>query len=323
MRYSNIFEYGYDEISRDIKLALKDQYNGMIFSDLLEVVYKNLPYVKYKDIGDICNNCDVIDKKFFNATDIDSFVIHSFIELLDNDMKINVSVFDKGKFNIIKIYQYYKELNEIINNNLEINDFDLCNNYFDYYLIMKNSDNLFIKFVDKSMIYAKDFNNTLNNAKKIVTDRIGLENYNSIEEKILENSDVDLKPIITEVISKTKNINEEINRIKKIDINKEINKYQILVDDLLKDYEADLINKEELENYNRLYLGKINKLRIELQELESSKSSSINEDWIKKFKDKKEVDVIDRNIVIEFIDNIYVYEDGNIKIVFKNNDEYL
>lgn len=40
MRYSNIFEYGYDEISRDIKLALKDQYNGMIFSDLLEVVYK-------------------------------------------------------------------------------------------------------------------------------------------------------------------------------------------------------------------------------------------------------------------------------------------
>ena len=78
-----------------------------------------------------------------------------------------------------------------------------------------------------------------------------------------------------------------------------------------------------MENYNRLYLGKINKLRIELQELESSKSSSINEDWIKKFKDKKEVDVIDRNIVIEFIDTIYVYEDGNIKTVFKNNEEYL
>lgn len=129
---------------------------------------------------------------------------------------------------------------------------------------------------------------------------------------------------VNEVLIGTKlKYNEEINRIKKIDINKEINKYQVLVDELLKDYEADLINKEELENYNRLYLGKINKLRIELQEIESSKSSFINEDWIKKFKDKKEVDVIDRNIVIEFIDNIYVYEDGNIKIVFKNNDEYL
>ena len=125
---------------------------------------------------------------------------------------------------------------------------------------------------------------------------------------------------VNEVLIGTKlKYNEEINRIKKIDINKEINKYQVLVDELLKDYEADLINKEELENYNRLYLGKINKLRIELQELESSKSSFINEDWIKKFKDKKEVDVIDRNIVIEFIDNIYVYEDGNIKIVFKKN----
>ena len=99
--------------------------------------------------------------------------------------------------------------------------------------------------------------------------------------------------------------NEEIKKIKIIDINKEIDKYQLLVDDLLNDYKLDLINKDELENYNRVYLGKINKLRIELEELEKSKMNSFNEDWIKKFKEKKELDVIDRNIIIEFIDNIY------------------
>ena len=97
----------------------------------------------------------------------------------------------------------------------------------------------------------------------------------------------------------------------------------MLVYDLLNDYKLDLINKDELENYNRVYLGKINKLRIELEELEKSKMNSFNEDWIKKFKEKKELDVIDRNIIIEFIDNIYVQEDGNIKIVFKNKDEYI
>ena len=59
--------------------------------------------------------------------------------------------------------------------------------------------------------------------------------------------------------------NEEIKKIKIIDINKEIDKYQLLVDDLLNDYKLDLINKDELENYNRVYLGKINKLRIELE----------------------------------------------------------
>ena len=95
------------------------------------------------------------------------------------------------------------------------------------------------------------------------------------------------------------------------------------MDDLLNDYKLDLINKDELENYNRIYLGKINKLRIELEELEKSKMNSFNEDWIKKFKEKKELDVIDRNIIIEFIDNIYVHDDGNIKIVFKNKDEYI
>lgn len=39
--------------------------------------------------------------------------------------------------------------------------------------------------------------------------------------------------------------NEEIKKIKIIDINKEIDKYQVLVDDLLNDYKLDLINKDE------------------------------------------------------------------------------
>lgn len=91
----------------------------------------------------------------------------------------------------------------------------------------------------------------------------------------------------------------------------------------MNDYKDDLITKEELDSYNREYLYKLNSLRIKLQDLEKSKDNNINLDWIYKFKKTKKVDVIDRNIVTEFINNIYVYNDGSIKIVFKNNNEYL
>lgn len=122
--------------------------------------------------------------------------------------------------------------------------------------------------------------------------------------------------------SKLKYDNELI-RIKKIELQKDINKYQTLLDDLMNDYKDDLITKEELNSYNREYLYKLNSLRIKLQDIEKSKDNNINLDWINKFKKTKKVDVIDRNIVTEFIDNIYVYDDGSIKIVFKNNNEYL
>ena len=85
----------------------------------------------------------------------------------------------------------------------------------------------------------------------------------------------------------------------------------------------EILKIEELETYNREYLYKLNNLRIQLQDLEKNRNKDINLNWIKKFKNNKKVDVIDRNIITEFIDNIFIYEDGNAKIVFKNNNEYL
>lgn len=134
----------------------------------------------------------------------------------------------------------------------------------------------------------------------------------------------DIEDQVNNVINSSKlKYDKEIIKIKKIEIFKDIDKYQKLVDELTNDYKNDLITKEELENYNREYLYKLNKLRISLQDLENKKNKDINLDWIEKFKFNKEVDVIDRNIITEFIDNIFVYNDGNIKIVFKNNNEYI
>ena len=134
----------------------------------------------------------------------------------------------------------------------------------------------------------------------------------------------DIEEQIDNVLNSSKlKYDSEVIKIKRIELQKDINKYQLLVDDLIEDYKNDLITKEELDTYNREYLYKLNTLRISLQDLEKVKNKDINLDWIKKFKTKKELEVIDRNIITEFIDNIFVYEDGNIKIVFKNNNEYL
>lgn len=134
----------------------------------------------------------------------------------------------------------------------------------------------------------------------------------------------DIESQINEVLNSSKlKYDNEIIKIKRIELQKDIDKYQLLVDDLMNDYKNDLITKEELETYNREYLYKLNNLRIQLQDLEKNRNKDINLNWIKKFKNNKKVDVIDRNIITEFIDNIFIYEDGNAKIVFKNNNEYL
>ena len=118
-----------------------------------------------------------------------------------------------------------------------------------------------------------------------------------------------------------KKYNTELIKIKSVEIKKEISKYENLLSDLVNDYKDDLITKDEMESYNREYLYKLNELRIEENDLE--KGNDINLDWINKFKNQKQIDVIDRNIIMNFIDNIYVDDNCNIKIVFRNNDEYI
>ena len=97
-------------------------------------------------------------------------------------------------------------------------------------------------------------------------------------------------------------------------------KYQTLVDSLLSDYENDIITREELEKYNINYLTKLNDLRIEQEEL--VKSKDINKDWINQFRELGEIENLTRKIITKFIENIYVYETGVIKIEFKFKDEY-
>lgn len=79
--------------------------------------------------------------------------------------------------------------------------------------------------------------------------------------------------------------------------------------------QVDKINKEvsaledEIELCNSKYLEKIKKIKK-------------NDYWINHFKRNKKISHLTKEILNELIDTIYVYENGNIKIIFKYQEEY-
>lgn len=56
--------------------------------------------------------------------------------------------------------------------------------------------------------------------------------------------------------------------------------------------------------------------------LNKTKINSYNFEWMNNFKKVGRLKEIDRNIVDSFIENIYVGDNKNLKIIFKYSDEY-
>lgn len=63
-------------------------------------------------------------------------------------------------------------------------------------------------------------------------------------------------------------------------------------------------------------------IKIEKEKIESSKFTQNNLDWIKKFKHQKKFTDINRSIINEFIDNIYVGDKDAVEISFLHKDQY-
>ena len=134
--------------------------------------------------------------------------------------------------------------------------------------------------------------------------------------------------LISEIESKINDISnskidyvEDLKNTKIIELKKDIEKYTTLLNNILKDYDLNYITKEEYESYKQDYMYELNKLRIKKDELENNNITENNLLWIKNFKKNNRINKVTRNIVNEFIDNIYVDDHRNIKIVFKHKDK--
>lgn len=87
-----------------------------------------------------------------------------------------------------------------------------------------------------------------------------------------------------------------------------------------------LITKEDFRNFNESYTKEVDTARNAVKKLEDELLSVDETDsryaWIDKFKQYKNIESLDRQIILALVDKIYVYEDSRIEIIFNYSDEY-
>ena len=133
----------------------------------------------------------------------------------------------------------------------------------------------------------------------------------------------DISNKIEDVISVSRvEYNAKLKEIRICEIEKELEKYQVLLNELVKDYRCDFISQEDYDDFKQKYLYEINKLNMEKENLEISKINSYNLDWINNFKKTGKIKTIDRNIVDSFIKDIFVNNEKGVDVIFRYKDEY-
>ncbi len=178
-----------------------------------------------------------------------------------------------------KIYEYY-----------------VCSTY------RKKSNNL----CTKHTIKIDDLENAV-----LTAIRMCIESLSDIE-KILQDA---------KKYNKIKGLDQEIQNIK-ISKQKDIEKIDNLKRYLYEDFRNELITKEEYLAYKRKYEQKIKNAKEIINNLDRQKQeqeNNINEknEWIEQFKVNKNIISLDRDVIVELIDYIEIYENNKIRIYFK------
>lgn len=156
----------------------------------------------------------------------------------------------------------------------------------------------------------------------------------NIEKVVLEainlhiDSLIDIEEIV-EQINKSESQNTKNENIEKMITAKqnEISQISNFKMKLYEDWKNEDITREEYIEYKQKYENDIERLKQNIERLQNEKEKYENQnvsrnEWIKKFKEQKDLTELSRDIIIELIDCIYVHENGNITIKFKFEDEF-
>ena len=113
---------------------------------------------------------------------------------------------------------------------------------------------------------------------------------------------------------------KQINEMRIVELDKQIIDHKKLINGLLKDYKNDVISEKDYLDFKEHYLYELNQLENERSELNVNFDEGYS--FLKKIKIHNKITVLNRNIINEFIENIYVDENKNVTIEFKYQDEY-
>ena len=137
---------------------------------------------------------------------------------------------------------------------------------------------------------------------------------------------------LTEIIDEINNapvIHRESKRINKLlDLKqKELDKLNSLIDNLYMDWRTNEITKTEYKRIKSKFEVQIEQIKEVIANLEKEKADlstgiSVNEPYLQTFLKHKNIDHLERGILVELIDNIYVHEGGGLTIEFNFEDQH-
>ena len=106
----------------------------------------------------------------------------------------------------------------------------------------------------------------------------------------------------------------------------ELERVKKLKKSIYEDYKDELISKEEFLSYREDYLKKEELYSKQIEALEEKKKDNVTQDtfetpWLKRLLELRDIEELDRDIVVEMINQITVYENRKIKISYNFGNE--
>lgn len=152
-----------------------------------------------------------------------------------------------------------------------------------------------------------------------ILEKIIFEDLNTIIQRIDNLREVIEQTQSTIVTGKRTNENEK-NRL-----TAELEKVQKLKKAVYEDYRSELISKDEFVTYRQDYLKKEDLLEKQLASIDKQQEKAtpdiFDNPWIKRLLELKSVEKLDRDIVVEMIHEIKVFENHKIKITYIFSNE--
>ena len=139
---------------------------------------------------------------------------------------------------------------------------------------------------------------------------------------------INIEKEITNILNNSSiNYDIEIINIRIKEIQEEINKYQMLKEEIKDDFKLDIISEEEYKEYKNEYNSYLRKLNIDKKNNENKLEkigckSANNKNWINEFEKNRNINNLSKKVLDELVEYIYIYDDGKIEVNFKYQDEY-
>ena len=119
---------------------------------------------------------------------------------------------------------------------------------------------------------------------------------------------------------------EEIARKELVRVKAELERVLKLKKSVYEDYKEGMISKEEFFAYREDYLKKEELYKKQTETLEEKMKESVAKDifqtpWLKRLLEMRDIEKLDRDMIVEMVDQIVVYENHKIKISYNFGNE--